>query len=190
MSSRSFALEYRKRLLAQKQTAREAERARRSEGFIADPAPDHKATAANRARVFGALLIAAGVLAIFNSEALVHWTRGLSSTAAGRQAFSLAMEWDAWMKASSADRLVAAIRDRVTMVRSAAWEDVAGPFAFGKLRAGEGLVRSAASGGKPPPGITGALPALPPPASQDAGGEPLPPAMALDRGADQLRGRR
>lgn len=135
----SIALEFRKRLLEREAQERAARAAAAKEGFVAGPANDRESTAVNRGRVLRALLIAAAVLAVFNSGSLLHYTRGLAETAPGRHAYAMSERWHRLMESGRATRLVEEIRDIVAAVRDSNWSDL-GPIV------GQGERQPAAAG--------------------------------------------
>lgn len=118
----SFALEFRKKL---QQQEREAAHARKiNEGFVAAPAGELTDTPQNRRRVLLALVIAGGVLAVFNSGALVRYTQDLAGNPIGERLIVLSERWHEMMQRKQATRVVEEIRGSLALVREANWHDL------------------------------------------------------------------
>ncbi|MFD0986423.1 hypothetical protein [Methyloligella solikamskensis] len=77
-----------------------------------------------------ALVIAALVLAVFNSEGMVSTARDLAESRVGRPLLPVAERWDGAMERIGAKRLVASVRDLMLDAQYARWSDVAGVFGF------------------------------------------------------------
>ncbi len=75
-----------------------------------------------------ALLIAAGVLAVFNSEGMVSTARDLAESRVGRPLLPVAERWDGAMERIGAKRLVASVRGLMLDMQYARWPDVAALF--------------------------------------------------------------
>ena len=123
----SFALEYRKRLLARQKASDVAD----AEAF---PAPDVDAaeTSGNRYRVLCALVVAAVILATFNSGALVHYARGLADGPLGPGPVEVSESWHEMMEAKGITRLVEAIRGGVMGAREISWADLGAGLGLGR----------------------------------------------------------
>jgi hypothetical protein len=78
-----------------------------------------------------ALLIAAGVLAVFNSEGMVSTARDLAESRVGRSMLPVAERWDGAMEQIGAKRLVASVRGLMLDMQYARWADVAALFGAG-----------------------------------------------------------
>lgn len=111
----SFALEFRKRHFLQ------ADRPPQGRSL-----PSSAETRASRGVAFCAFVIAAAILAAFNSEGLRSAASDLASTQAGRGLIALTEAWDGIMEHAGAKSLVASVRDTVREARAARWSDVAG----------------------------------------------------------------
>lgn len=118
----SFALEYRKKLQAQQQEAVRFRRA--NEGFVSMPAEATTDTSNNRRRVFLALILAGGILATFNSGALVNYTQGLANNPVGPELILASEKWHEMMQEKQVTRVVDHIRGSVALVREARWQDL------------------------------------------------------------------
>ncbi len=118
----SFALEYRKKLQQQEREAVRAAKA--NEGFVATPAGDVSDTRRNGRRVLAALVIAGGVLSVFNSGALVRYTQDLAGNPLGEKVIELSERWHEMMQAKQVTRVVEEIRGSLTMAREASWRDL------------------------------------------------------------------
>jgi hypothetical protein len=118
----SFALEFRKKL-----QQREAETLRikkANEGFVSMPVDSSTDTSNNRRRVLLALVIAGGVLSIFNSGGLVRYTQGLADNPVGPVLIIASEKWHALMQEKQATLVVDHIRGSVAMVRDSSWRDL------------------------------------------------------------------
>ncbi|ODA67484.1 hypothetical protein A7A08_01516 [Methyloligella halotolerans] len=93
-------------------------------GEVADRSP------ARRAALL-ALLIAAALLAVFNSEGLVSTARDLAESRLGRSLLPVAERWDDAMERVGAKRLMASVRGLVLDAQYASWSDVAAVFGAG-----------------------------------------------------------
>ena len=120
----SFALEFRKKLTVGKSqttpassTSRHPSTARRSK-----TTPDKSLT--NARRVAGALLIAGLILAVFNSAALVRYSRGLSDKICGPKFISVSETWHGLMERAQTTNLADHIRTMVTTARQSNWGDI------------------------------------------------------------------
>lgn len=126
----SFALDFRKKRTKSERRPRGQNMADEAleQGFAIPRARKDASTHINRRRVFAALLIAAMVLAVFNSAALVQYARGFSGGAVGARLIDVSESWHRAMDSSQVTRIVATIRDAVSAVRHAGWHDMAAPF--------------------------------------------------------------
>ncbi len=82
-------------------------------------------TKANRATVLGALLLAALILAVFNSEGLRLAAGDLAEQEVGRPVLVVSEAWDETMERVGAKALMASVRKVVEEAREASWADVA-----------------------------------------------------------------
>jgi hypothetical protein len=131
----SFALEYRKKHLtapkkaeapAPKPKAKPKRRARKTPPKQVVVAVLPEDTGANRATVLGALLLAALILAVFNSEGLRLVAGDIAEEEAGRPVLVVSEAWDDAMNRVGAKAVVASVRKLVEEAREASWADVAG----------------------------------------------------------------
>ena len=118
----SFALEYRKKLQAQQNEAVRIRKA--NEGFVSMPAEATTDTSNNRRRVFLALILAGGILATFNSGALVNYTQGLANNPVGPELILASEKWHELMQEKQVTRVVDHIRGSVALVRETRWQDL------------------------------------------------------------------
>lgn len=128
----SFALEYRKKLQQQQQEA--YARAKANEGYVSPPLDERAETGKNRRRVFLALVVAGGVLGVFNSGGLVQYSYDLAEMPFGPRLIVLSEKWHGLMQEQKATRVVEQIRDTVMLARQSRWRD---------LREGLGLEKPA-----------------------------------------------
>ncbi len=164
----SFALEFRKKMQAEAR----AERVRRwaleqaNSGYVVLPAEESEETRCNRRRVLAALSLAALVLFVFNSGALVRYTGDLSETIAGRYTIELAERWHGLMEEHRMTRVVEEIRGAVMEARHSRWQDLASgwlPLVVNPLAAEEESAPPATPAADEPPSTpdTGAAPSPP-----------------------------
>jgi len=118
----SFALEYRKKLQAQQNEAVRIRKA--NEGFVSMPVEATTDTSNNRRRVFLALILAGGILATFNSGALVNYTQGLANNPVGPELILASEKWHEMMQEKQVTRVVDHIRGSVALVRETRWQDL------------------------------------------------------------------
>jgi hypothetical protein len=130
----SFALDYRKKHLiapkkceapAPKAKAKPKRRPRKAppkQVVVAAPPED---TRANQATVLGALLLAAAILAVFNSEGLRLVAGDLAEEEVGRPVLVVSEAWDDAMDRVGAKALMASVRKVVEEARETSWADVA-----------------------------------------------------------------
>lgn len=118
----SFALEFRKKLQQQEREAAQAAKA--NEGFVTAPAGGAGDTRRNGRRVLAALVIAGGVLSVFNSGALVRYTQDLAGNPIGERLIELSERWHETMQRKQATRVVEEIRGSLTMAQEASWRDL------------------------------------------------------------------
>lgn len=119
----SFVMDYRRGT-----AAREAERQARDFSNALDRI-DKAATAKSEKRlhrlsVLGAMLIAAGVLGMFNSAALVQYAYGLSESEMGIHVLEATESWHEMMQRQNFTVVVERIRDAVGNARQSSWEDL------------------------------------------------------------------
>jgi hypothetical protein len=123
----SFALEYRKQRLTAppKPIAATTTRPRKTAPKRVETRGRGE-TQASRATALGALLMAAVILAVFNSEGLRLYAGDLAERQVGRPLLALSEAWDDAMERAGAKALVTRVRHVVTEAREASWADVAG----------------------------------------------------------------
>ncbi|GAB4240474.1 MAG: hypothetical protein Kow0032_28150 [Methyloligellaceae bacterium] len=175
----SFALEYRKKMQAKARKAQRSAKtgAQSDEGFAVPPAGKNADTRGNRRRVLAALSLAALILSVFNSGALVTYTGGLAGSPLGLRVAIASEDWHALMEKSRMTGVVESIRGAVATVRHSSWQDLA--------------VLVAPSGGAPDegdPGSPGAVPGPAPvlPAGDGERGRDLPGPIEVERGTQPL----
>ena len=149
-----FALEYRKKLTAGKlqaahvpSTSRYRSTARRSKTV-----PDKSLT--NARRVVGALLIAGLILAVFNSAALVQYSRGLSDKMFGPKFISVSESWHGLMERARMTNLADNIRTMVTTARQSNWSDITRQIGLGE----KSTIGKRAEEKKPVDGVVTSIP--------------------------------
>jgi hypothetical protein len=157
----SFALEYRKKHLTAPKKAeapapkakpkRRARKAPPKRVVVAVARPED--TKANRATVLGALLLAAAILAVFNSEGLRLVAGDLAEEEVGRPVLAVSEAWDDAMDRVGAKAVMTSVRKVVEEAREARWADVAvlargGPQGDGRTIAA-GVVRGDITGSLP-----------------------------------------
>jgi hypothetical protein len=142
----SFALEFRKKYFL------EADRPPRGRRRY----PTRAETRASRAGALGAFMVAAAMLAAFNSEGLRTAMRDLAGTELGRSLLAAAEVWDGAMERAGAKRVVAGVRVAIGEARTASWSDLAGVVEAPVLALRNEKEVDAPSADKT---ITGALPA-------------------------------
>jgi hypothetical protein len=153
----SFALEFRKKhfLEADIKAGRKGGTiSRHLAGGVSRRVASRAETRASRAIALRALLIAAIVLAIFNSEGLRLSAYDLAESGFGRALLPVSEAWDGAMEHVGAKTLVANVRTIVGEAQEMSWADIAGiarapAFAF-RDRKGRGAPAQE--------GYTGALP--------------------------------
>lgn len=118
----SFALEYRKKLQVQQNEALTVRKA--NEGFVSMPAEASTDTRNNRRRVFLGLVLAGGILAVFNSGGLVNYTQGFANNPVGPHLILASERWHELMQKKQATRVVDHIRGSVVFAREARWQDL------------------------------------------------------------------
>jgi hypothetical protein len=169
----SFALEFRKRHFAGACPAKGANR-RVKQSRPAREAVDAAAeTRVSRATMLVALVIAAAILAIFNSEGLRLYAGDLAEERFGRPLLTASEAWDGAMERIGAKRVEEGVRTIVAGLREARWTDLAS--AVGLAPRGAATVAGAdeAAPGAGAPDITGSL--------------PRPRRHVLDDGAESAR---
>jgi hypothetical protein len=119
----SFALQYRKKLQQQQSEALAVKKA--NEGFVSMPADASTDTSTNRRRVFLALILAGGILAVFNSGGLVNYTQGFANNPVGPHLILASERWHELMQKKQATRVVEHFRGSIALVREASWRDLA-----------------------------------------------------------------
>ncbi len=170
----SFALEFRKKnFTAPSAKAIEGRRkrlpARRKVG-------DGRAeTAASRATTLGALVLAAAILAIFNSEGLRLYAGDLAESQLGRPLLALSEAWDGVMQRAGAKSVEEHVRGFVAGLREARWTDLASALGV------------AAPSGGPAVGPKGEPSTAEAPSDRYTGAVPRPARHGLDDGAESAR---
>ncbi len=126
----SFVLEFRKKMQADaRKTTRKKTAVKKSEeGFAFLPAKRNADTGGNRRRVLAALSLAAIILSVFNSGAMVQYAGGLGYNNLTMQIISASERWHQIMEETRMTALVEEIRGAVTKARQSSWQDLA----FGK----------------------------------------------------------
>jgi hypothetical protein len=170
----SFALEFRKKHYtgpaAAKAAATRSAKARPARRNLASVRSE---TRASKIAGLTALLMAAAILAVFNSDGLRLYAGDLAEDEVGRPLLSVSEAWDGAMERVGAKRLGMGVRGLVAELREASWTDVAAAFGAApidaaRLDAGEGdappfRLKGEGLAGEPPlaehPGDhTGAIP--------------------------------
>lgn len=161
----SFALEYRKKhLVAPKKSETPAPKAKATPKRRARKAPPKKVVALarppedtreNRATVLGALLLAALILAVFNSEGLRLVAGDLAEQEAARPVLVVSEAWDQTMERVGAKAVMASVRKLVEEAREASWSDVAVIAGGGPSQGDRRTIAAGVARGD----ITGSLPA-------------------------------
>ncbi|MGI9381727.1 MAG: hypothetical protein ACR2PO_01115 [Methyloligellaceae bacterium] len=129
----SFALEYRKRLLAQRRE-QEAPNSAGSDPFSGLESETEE-TPRNRLKVLCALVVTTLILATFNSGALVYYARGLADGPLGPELLEISEGWHSIMESGRATRLVETVRAHVAGARETSWQDLGGGLGFGRTAA-------------------------------------------------------
>ena len=160
----SFALEFRKKHYtgpsAAKAAATRSAKARPARRNLASVRSE---TRASKIAGLTALLMAAAILAVFNSDGLRLYAGDLAEDEVGRPLLTLSEAWDGAMERVGAKRLGTSVRGLVAELREASWTDVAAAFGAAPIDAarldageddappfrlkGEGLAGRAAIGG-------------------------------------------
>lgn len=122
----SFALEFRKKHLVKRSGESQAERAvmRDDQARSSKQTPPAPKPMSGR-RVAQALLVAAVILAVFNSGALVQYARGLSDKMFGPPIITASETWHAMMERGRLTGLTEQIRQIVSQARQSSWDDIA-----------------------------------------------------------------
>lgn len=128
----SFALEYRKKMQAEGQAAKQeaAAQEKANTGFIVTPASEETDTRSTRRQVLAALSLAGIILSFFNSGAMVRYAGGLADSRAGVQIIVATEDWHSLMEENRLTLVVEKIRGAVSHVRRSQWPDLASGFAF------------------------------------------------------------
>lgn len=125
----SFALEYRKKMQAErtetKPRVRKAAAAVNASDFVMAPAGKSSDTPGNSRRVLAALLFAGLILSVFNSSALVQYAGGLGYNQAAMRVIIASENWHALMEQTRMTALVEGVREAVTTARHSQWRDLA-----------------------------------------------------------------
>lgn len=169
----SFAFEFRKKHFTGVGPAKVASKRPKRPASGREVMDASAETRISRATMLVVLVIAAAILAIFNSEGLRLYAGDLAEESLGRPLLTASEAWDGAMERIGAKRLGEGVRTLVAGLREARWTDLAS--AVGLARAG---VASVAGAGETAPAagapdITGAL--------------PRPPRHVLDDGAESAR---
>jgi hypothetical protein len=166
----SFALEFRKKHFTGVGPARAAGKRLKRPKRPKRPASRRKVpdaeTRVSRATMLAALVIAAAILAIFNSEGLRLYAGDLAEESLGRPLLTASEAWDRAMDHVGAKRVEEGVRTLVAGLREARWADLAN--AVGLKPAAVTIVAGAGA-----PDLTGAL--------------PRPRRHVLDDGAESAR---
>lgn len=171
----SVALEFRKKHFAGVGLAKTASK-RPKRPPSAREVPDARAeTRVSRATMLVALVIAAAILAIFNSEGLRLHAGDLAEESLGRPLLTASEAWDGAMERVGAKRVEEGVRTFVAGLREGRWADLAS--AVGLTPAG---VSTVAGAGETAPGVG---------APNITGAVPRGPKHVLDDGAESARAR-
>ncbi len=123
----SFALEFRRK---QQLLEHEVQHARQAnKGFVSMPADCGTDTKGNRRRVLFALVIAGGVLAIFNSGGLVQYSYDFADSPGGEKMIEVSESWHDMMSESRMTEFIDHIRGSIAMARESSWQDLTFGFA-------------------------------------------------------------
>jgi len=127
----SFALDYRKKMQANagevrcKQEALTQVNTGADTGFVVSPVKNNADTRGNRRRVLAALSLAAMILSVFNSGAMVTYASGLATTPLGLKIADATEDWHALMDENRMTGVVEEIRALVATARYSSWQDFA-----------------------------------------------------------------
>jgi hypothetical protein len=171
----SFALEFRtKHFTARpaKAVAKPPKRSRSKRGAREGRAETQGA----RATTLGALVLAAAILAVFNSEGLRLYAGDLAKNQFGRPLLTVSEAWDGAMQRAGAKAVEEQVRGFVADLREARWTDLASAFGVASLGA-SAIERKGES-----------FPAEPP-SGEHTGAVPRPVKHGLDDGAWSARPR-
>ncbi|MEG6507538.1 hypothetical protein V6C03_00980 [Methyloligella sp. 2.7D] len=152
----SFVLEFRRSYFLEPARAKAAAeaRARKAKRRVAEKPkpPAHLITRKARRGMLLALMTAALILAVFNSEGMKSYAWDLAEQPMFRPVLVLAEGWDRAMEKLGAKALMADLQDIASTAQAARWSDVAGLFRRGE--ADDAIARGGAD-----PMTTGSLPA-------------------------------
>jgi hypothetical protein len=154
----SFALEFRKKHFTAP-TAKVAGRRKRSPSKRRKAEDGRAETRGARATMLGALVVAAAILAIFNSEGLRLYAGDWAESQFGRPLLAVSEAWDGAMQRAGAKSVEEHVRSFVTGLREARWTDLAS--AFGAAPVGARTIElkgETSTADEPSDRYTGALP--------------------------------
>jgi hypothetical protein len=127
----SFALEYRKKQFLDPPQSTGRRRSAGERRGRTGLAAARAGTRASRATVLRALLLAAAILAVFNSAGLRVVAGDLAETGPGESLLVLCERWDDAMERTGAKTVTVRLRDLVTAAQDASWTDMAGLVGLG-----------------------------------------------------------
>ena len=133
----SFALEHRKKYLIGRDAPplAPARKSRRERTKSRDANAALVAGSMSERRVLLTLLLAGLILSVFNSGALVRYTRGLSESVMGTRIIDVSEKWHGLMETGRMTALSEGIRSSVSLARNSSWDDIAEQLGFGARRA-------------------------------------------------------
>lgn len=78
-------------------------------------------TGRNWVRVLSAMILAAVLMAVFNSEALLGWVRGLPVGGIEEKIIAGVEVWHGWMTSYGAGDFIAMVREQVRLAKDTTW---------------------------------------------------------------------
>lgn len=116
----SFAMDFRRESAAERKAAEYTH----ALDTIDSAAPAKSEKRIHRLSVLGALCIAAAILGLFNSAALVQYSYKLSESDLGIRVLEVSEEWHELMQQKRLTMVVERIRDAVGTARQSSWQDL------------------------------------------------------------------
>lgn len=116
----SFAMDFRRETAAERKAAEFT----KALDTIDSTASAKSETRIHRLSVLGALCIAAAILGLFNSAALVQYSYKLSESDLGIRILEVSEEWHELMQQKRLTMVVERIRDAVGTARQSQWQDL------------------------------------------------------------------
>jgi len=92
--------------------------------------PGEKETSRNRGRMFVAILVAALMLGVFNSSALVNRVRGLPAGPVEDRIITTAETWNGWMENQGLSGYIEVARTYVAALKDKRWRDLERQITF------------------------------------------------------------